>query len=59
MAKATLPPNPKVEWDRCIGDYGLIRDLIAETYSEQFHDFNEHSKTPAAKAVPVRILAAT
>ena len=46
IAKATLPPNPKVRWDEWIGDYGLIRDLIAETYPEEFHDFNARMWTP-------------
>ncbi len=46
LAKATLPPNPKVRWDEWIGDYGLIRDLIAETYPDQFHDFNARMWTP-------------
>ncbi|MDX6804995.1 FdhF/YdeP family oxidoreductase [Terrihabitans rhizophilus] len=46
LAKATLPPNPKVEWDRWVGDYALVRDLIAETYSDEFHDFNERMWTP-------------
>jgi molybdopterin-dependent oxidoreductase alpha subunit len=46
MAKATLPPNPKVKWDEWVGDYAKIRDLIAETYPEQFHDFNDRVFTP-------------
>jgi molybdopterin-dependent oxidoreductase alpha subunit len=46
MAKATLPPNPKVKWDEWTGDYAKIRDLIEETYPEQFHDFNERVFTP-------------
>ena len=46
MAKATLPANPKVQWDAWIGDYRMIRDLIAETYPEQFHDFNERMFQP-------------
>ena len=46
VAKATLPPNPKVKWDEWIGDYGLIRDLIAETYPDEFHDFNGRMWTP-------------
>jgi len=46
MAKATLPTNPKVQWDAWIGDYRMIRDLIAETYPEQFHDFNERMFQP-------------
>jgi molybdopterin-dependent oxidoreductase alpha subunit len=46
IAKATLPANPKVKWDDWVGDYGLIRDLIAETYPEEFHDFNARMFTP-------------
>ena len=46
IAKATLPPNPKVAWDAWTGDYALVRDLIAETYPEQFHDFNRRVFTP-------------
>ena len=40
LAKATLPPNPLVPWDAWVGDYGLVRDAIAATYPEAFHDFN-------------------
>lgn len=46
LAKATLPPNPKVPWDAWVGNYALIRDAIAETYSSQFHQFNERMWTP-------------
>jgi molybdopterin-dependent oxidoreductase alpha subunit len=46
IAKATLPPNPKVKWDEWVGNYALIRDLIAETYPEEFHDFNDRMFTP-------------
>ncbi|HVE23576.1 MAG TPA: FdhF/YdeP family oxidoreductase [Acidocella sp.] len=46
IAKATLPPNPKLHWDEWVGNYALIRDLIAETYPEQFHDFNARMWTP-------------
>lgn len=46
IAKATLPPNPKVRWDEWTGDYALVRDLIAETYSEQFHDMNARMFQP-------------
>jgi len=40
IAKETLPPNPKVRWDEWTADYSLVRDLIAETYHEEFHDMN-------------------
>jgi anaerobic selenocysteine-containing dehydrogenase len=46
MAKQTLPPNPKVRWDDWTGDYGLIRDLIAETYPEEFYRMNERMFQP-------------
>jgi molybdopterin-dependent oxidoreductase alpha subunit len=46
MAKATLPPNPKVIWDGWVADYGKIRDAIQWTYPDQFADFNERVFTP-------------
>ncbi len=46
IAKATLPPNPKIDWDGWTGDYGRVRDLIEETYPEQFRDFNNRLFTP-------------
>ncbi|PJK29245.1 FdhF/YdeP family oxidoreductase [Minwuia thermotolerans] len=41
LAKATLPPNPRVKWDEWVADYSLVRDLIERTYPEPFKDFNE------------------
>ncbi|MDQ6648362.1 MAG: FdhF/YdeP family oxidoreductase [Pseudomonadota bacterium] len=46
IAKATLPPHPKWRWDDWTGDYRLVRDLIAETYAEEFHDFNARMFQP-------------
>ena len=46
LATATLPPNPKVAWDAWVGDYGLVRDAIEETYPEMFDRFNERMWTP-------------
>lgn len=46
MAKATLPPNPRVRWDDWVGDYGLVRDLIEQTWPDRFKDFNERLFTP-------------
>ena len=40
IAKATLPSHPKWRWDDWTGDYGLVRELIAETYPAEFHDFS-------------------
>ncbi|RYD67516.1 MAG: FdhF/YdeP family oxidoreductase [Sphingomonadales bacterium] len=46
IAMATLPANPKVRWEEWTGDYGLVRDLIAETYHAQFHDMNARMFEP-------------
>jgi molybdopterin-dependent oxidoreductase alpha subunit len=46
VAKQTLAPNPKVKWDEWAGDYRLIRDLIEQTYPDQFRDFNARMFTP-------------
>lgn len=40
MAKATLPVHPKWQWDDWVADYSMVRDLIEETYPEEFRDFN-------------------
>uniref|UniRef100_S0DGT0 Putative molybdopterin oxidoreductase n=1 Tax=termite gut metagenome TaxID=433724 RepID=S0DGT0_9ZZZZ len=46
MAKATLAPNPKVDWDEWAGDYATVRDAIEATYPELFKDFNARMFTP-------------
>ncbi|HTZ69856.1 MAG TPA: FdhF/YdeP family oxidoreductase [Acetobacteraceae bacterium] len=46
IAKATLPPHPKWRWDDWTGNYGLVRDLIAATYPEEFHDFSARMYQP-------------
>ncbi|WP_435169324.1 FdhF/YdeP family oxidoreductase [Falsirhodobacter sp. 1013] len=46
IAKATLDPNPNVRWDDWIGNYALIRDLIEETYPDQFRAFNDRMFEP-------------
>ena len=46
LAKATLPPNPKVPWDTWVNDFGTIRDAIEQTYPEQFQDFNRRMWQP-------------
>jgi molybdopterin-dependent oxidoreductase alpha subunit len=48
IAKATLPPIPKVRWDDWTADYGLVRDIIAEVWPDDFADFNAASSRRAA-----------
>ncbi|AWL03903.1 FdhF/YdeP family oxidoreductase [Massilia oculi] len=53
IAKATLDPNPRVDWDAWVADYGTIRAAIAETFPEIFHDFNERMWTPGGFRKPL------
>ncbi|HEX5509571.1 MAG TPA: FdhF/YdeP family oxidoreductase [Pseudolabrys sp.] len=53
IAKATLPPNPKVDWDTWVGDYALVRDAIEATYPDQFKDFNKRLFTPGGFPRPL------
>lgn len=46
IAKATLPANPALRWDDWVADYGLVRDLIARTFPDDFADFNERLFQP-------------
>jgi anaerobic selenocysteine-containing dehydrogenase len=46
IAKALLPPNPKVDWDAWVGDYGLVREAIEATYPQWFRDFNARFRQP-------------
>jgi molybdopterin-dependent oxidoreductase alpha subunit len=46
IAKAATPPNPKVEWDRWVGDYAIVRERIEETYPQYFRDFNDRLFEP-------------
>jgi len=53
LALATLGPHPSVPWAAWVGDYSLIRDAIAQTYPEIFHDFNQRMWTPGGFRRPV------
>jgi len=46
IAEATLGAHTAVDWQAWSNDYGLVRDAIAQTYPEIFHDFNERLWTP-------------
>ncbi|MGR3323715.1 MAG: FdhF/YdeP family oxidoreductase [Pseudooceanicola sp.] len=53
LAKATLPPNPKVKWDEWTADYARVRDLIEATYPEDFRDFNARLDQPGGFHRPI------
>ncbi|NNM78541.1 FdhF/YdeP family oxidoreductase [Sphingomonas sp. ID1715] len=53
IAKATLPPNPKVPWDAWVGDYALIRDAIETTYPATFERFNQRLFQPGGIPRPL------
>ncbi|KTB79458.1 FdhF/YdeP family oxidoreductase [Pseudomonas syringae] len=52
IAKATLEPNPKVDWDSYVNNYARIRDKIEEVLPEQFHDFNQRILEPGGFRLP-------
>ncbi|CAN7298763.1 FdhF/YdeP family oxidoreductase [Massilia sp. LjRoot122] len=53
IAKATLDPNPRVDWDAWVADYGRIREAIAATWPDIFHDFNARMWTPGGFRRPL------
>ena len=53
MAKALLPPNPRVDWDGWVGDYARVRDAIEATYPDVFHDLNGRMFQPGGLHKPV------
>ena len=46
LAKASLPANPRWQWDAWRGDYARIRDLIAQTYPKEFFDMDRRMHQP-------------
>lgn len=54
IASKLLAPNPRVDWDGWVADYGRIRDEIARAYPEIFHDFNERMWTPGGFHRPLK-----
>jgi molybdopterin-dependent oxidoreductase alpha subunit len=53
LAKATLKPNPKIDWDGWVSDYSRVRDAIERTYPEQFKDFNQRMFEPGGFPRPL------
>ncbi|MCT4368825.1 FdhF/YdeP family oxidoreductase [Yangia mangrovi] len=46
MAKATLRENPRLDWDGWTANYDRVRDLIAQTFPDDFADFNTRLMQP-------------
>jgi molybdopterin-dependent oxidoreductase alpha subunit len=46
LAKATLKPNSRVDWETWSNDYALVRDAIAATYAKIFGGFNVRIAEP-------------
>ncbi|TLX63284.1 formate dehydrogenase [Stutzerimonas nosocomialis] len=55
LAKAAVAPNPKLDWDAWVADYNLIRDAIAESYPDIFHDFNVRMMEPGGFHRPLGV----
>ena len=53
LAKATLKPNPAVDWDSWVADYSRVRDAIERTYPDQFKDFNRRMFEPGGFPRPL------
>lgn len=53
IAKAALPPNPRLDWDAWAADYSRVRDAIGETYPEVFHGFNARMSEPGGFQRPI------
>ena len=53
IAKATLDPNPRVDWDAWVGNYAKVRDAIEATFPDIFTDFNARMWTPGGFRKPV------
>ncbi len=53
LAKATLDPNPRLDWDAWVADYARIRDAIEATYPATFSRFNERLFTPGGIMRPL------
>lgn len=46
LAEETLVPNPKMPWGKWARDTAAVRELIEQTYPDQFADFNARLFTP-------------
>jgi molybdopterin-dependent oxidoreductase alpha subunit len=54
LAKATLAPNPQIDWDYWVADYRHIRSAMGETYPEIFKDMEARMWTPGGYPRPIK-----
>lgn len=55
LAKATLEPHfAAVDWDGWVADYSSIRQAMASTYVEVFHDIEKHMWAPGGVHRPLQ-----
>jgi molybdopterin-dependent oxidoreductase alpha subunit len=54
LAKTTVGSKGDVDWDGWVADYSRIREAIARTYPEIFHDFNKHMWAPGGFHHPIK-----
>ena len=57
LAKAAAPSGSTIPWDKWVAEYSKIRDAIAATYPDIFHDFNARLWQPGGAghaALPAR-----
>jgi molybdopterin-dependent oxidoreductase alpha subunit len=54
IAKATLGERFPVPWDAWVDDYSLVREEIAKTYPDIFHDFNARMWKPGGFHRPLK-----
>jgi molybdopterin-dependent oxidoreductase alpha subunit len=53
LAKAAAPAGSTIPWDAWVADYSKVRDAIAATYPDIFHDFNARMWTPGGFHRPI------
>ena len=53
LAKATVPGGSTIPWDDWVADYSKVREAIAQTYPDIFHDFNERLWKPGGFHRPI------
>jgi molybdopterin-dependent oxidoreductase alpha subunit len=46
IAKAALPPNPRVDWDGWVANYDQVRQAIAATYPKWYENYSQRMWEP-------------